>query len=250
MGPITPLSALAIFAAGTAAGAINAVVGSGSLITFPTLLAAGYDPLVANMSNTLGLVPGSISGALGYRQELGNQQGRLRWLGPASALGGVVGAVLLFALPGSVFERVVPILILLACTLMALQPRLVSRFGLARDRGRRLWVGVFATGIYGGYFGAAQGVILIALLSIFYIDGLQRLNALKNVLAGIVNGIAAILFVVFGDIDFAVAGVLAVSSTLGGQLGARYGRRLPSGALRALVITIGVFVALKLVVDP
>jgi uncharacterized membrane protein YfcA len=250
MGVITPLTALAIFAAGTAAGAINAVVGSGSLITFPTLLAAGYNPLVANMSNTLGLVPGSISGALGYRQELGNQRGRLRWLGPASALGGVVGAVLLFALPSSVFERVVPILILLACTLMALQPRLVARFGLARDRGRRLWVGVFATGIYGGYFGAAQGVILIALLSIFYVDDLHRLNALKNVLAGIVNGIAAILFVVFGDIDFAVAGILAVSSTLGGQLGARYGRRLPSGALRVLVITIGVVVALKLVVDP
>jgi uncharacterized membrane protein YfcA len=226
------------------------VVGSGSLITFPTLLATGYDPLVANMSNTLGLVPGSISGALGYREELVGQGGRFRWLGPASGLGGVVGAVLLFALPGEVFERVVPLLILLACALMAVQPRLVERFGTAGDRGRRLWLGVFATGIYGGYFGAAQGVILIALLSIFYVDRLQRLNALKNVLAGLVNGIAALLFVVFGDVDFAVAGVLAVGSIIGGQLGARYGRRVPSTVLRKLVILIGLVVAGKLLFAP
>jgi uncharacterized membrane protein YfcA len=250
MGTITPLTVLAIFAAGTAAGAINAVVGSGSLITFPTLLAAGYDPLVANMSNCVGVVPGSISGSLGYRRELAGQGGRVRWLGPPAFLGGATGAVLLFVLPESVFERVIPILILFACALMVLQPRLVNRFGTSGERGRRLWLGVFATGIYGGYFGAAQGVILIALLSIFYVDGLQRLNALKNVIAVGINAIAAVLFIVFGDVDFAVAGVLAAGSFIGGQIGARYGRRLPSGVFRVLVITIGVIVALKLVVDP
>jgi uncharacterized membrane protein YfcA len=226
------------------------VVGSGSLITFPTLLATGYDPLVANMSNSLGLVPGSISGALGYRQELSGQMGRLRWLGPASGLGGVAGAVLLFALPSEVFERIVPILILLACALMVLQPRLVARFGTTGDRGKRLWLGVFATGVYGGYFGAAQGVILIALLSIFYVDRLQRLNALKNLLAALVNGIAAVLFLLFGDVDLAVAGVLAIGSVIGGQLGARFGRRAPTLVLRLLVIVVGVVVALKLLIDP
>jgi uncharacterized membrane protein YfcA len=233
-----------------AAGGVNAMVGSGSLITFPTLLAAGYGPVVANVSNTLGLVPGSISGAVGYRRELAGQGARLRHLGTASVSGGITGAVLLLTLPGSVFERVVPVLILVACFLMAVQPRLRRRVGSAGRGGRRLWLGVYATGIYGGYFGAAQGVILMALLSIFYVDDLQRLNGLKNVLAALVNGIAALLFIVFGDIHFGISAILAVGSIIGGQFGAHYGRRVPDATLRVVVIVVGLVVAGKLILAP
>jgi hypothetical protein len=196
-------------------------------------------------------VPGSVSGALGYRRELRGQALRARHLGTASLCGGVVGAVLLLTLPGSVFERVVPVLILVACVLMAVQPRLRALLDGRRTSvhgGAGLWLGVFATGIYGGYFGAAQGVILMALLSIFLVDHLQRLNALKNVLAGLVNGIAAVLFVVFGDVHYGIAAILAVGSIVGGQLGAHFGRRIPDVTLRVLVIVVGVAVATKLLV--
>jgi uncharacterized membrane protein YfcA len=254
MGGITPLTAIGILAAGTAAGAINTIVGSGSLITFPTLLAAGYDPLVANVSNTIGLVPGSISGAVGYRRELQGQADRIRHLGAASLLGGTTGAVLLLTTPSDVFEDVVPILILVACALVALQPRL--RQWQARRRphdtghgGAGLRATVFATGIYGGYFGAAQGVILMALLSIFLADHLQRLNALKNVLAALVNGVAALLFMVFADVHWGAAALLAVGATAGGQLGATVGRRIPPELLRVLIIVVGVTVAVKLLLD-
>jgi uncharacterized membrane protein YfcA len=254
MDGITPLTAIGILAAGTAAGAINTIVGSGSLITFPTLLAAGYDPLVANVSNTIGLVPGSISGAVGYRRELRGQADRIRHLGAASLLGGITGAILLLTTPSDVFEEVVPVLILVACALVALQPRL--RGWQARRRphdtghgGAGLRATVFATGIYGGYFGAAQGVILMALLSIFLADHLQRLNALKNVLAALVNGVAALLFMVFADVHWGAAGLLAVGATAGGQLGATVGRRIPPELLRVLIIVVGVTVAVKLVLD-
>ena len=202
------------------------------------------------MSNTLGLVPGSMSGAYGYRRELAGQGARLRYLALASGLGGITGAVLLLTLPGSVFERVVPFLILLACGLVVLQPRLGDRLAATGHRHRGLWAAVFATGVYGGYFGAAQGVILMALLSIFYVDDLQRLNGLKNVLAGLVNGVAAVLFVVFGHVVYGVALLLAVGSVAGGQLGARYGRRLSPATLRVVIVVVGVTVAAKLLFAP
>lgn len=253
LGPLSPLAALAILGAGLAAGTINTIVGSGSLITFPTLLALGYAPVVANVSNTVGLVTGSISGAIGYRRELEGQLARVRVLGAASMAGGLAGGVLLLALPASVFENVVPVLILIACVLVAFQPRLAARLaagaGPARPHGGPwLFLAVFATGIYGGYFGAAQGVILIALLGIFIDDGLQRLNALKNVLAALVNGIAAVLFVVLAEVDWAVAGLLAAGAICGGQLGARLGRRIPAGWLRAVIVVVGVAVAIRLLV--
>jgi uncharacterized membrane protein YfcA len=244
---LSPLAALAIAGAGFAAGTINTIVGSGSLITFPTLLALGYPPVVANVSNTVGLVTGSISGAIGYRRELEGQAPRVRVLGLASLSGGLAGALLLLALPAAVFENVVPALILVACVLVALQPRLAARDRPAYAHGGPLlFLMVFATGIYGGYFGAAQGVILIALLGIFLDDGLQRLNALKNVLAGLVNGIAALLFIAFADVDWAVAGLLAAGAICGGQLGARLGRRIPAGWLRAVIVVVGVAVAIRL----
>ncbi len=203
-------AALAIFAAGLAAGTVNVIVGSGSLITFPTLLALGYSPVLANVSNTVGLVPGSVSATVAYRRELRGQRPRLLTLAPASLAGALIGGVLLLALPHSVFKAAVPALIAAASVLMALQPRMSTRMrarGTPRDHGGLpLLVGVFLTGVYGGYFGAAQGVILIALLAVFVDDELQRLNGTKNALALVVNLTAAVLFVAATDVSWSVAG--------------------------------------------
>jgi len=233
-----------------AAGAVNTIVGSGSLITFPTLLALGYPPVVANVSNTVGLVPGSISGAVGYRRELRGQGARLVALAAASVTGGLTGGVLLLMLPGSVFRGVVPVLILGACVLVALQPRLARRAaaggGGRAHGGPALFAGVYATGVYGGYFGAAQGVILLALLAIFVDDSLQRLNGIKNVLAGLVNGVAAVLFVAAADVAWEAAGLLAAGAVVGGQIGAGVGRRIPARLLRAVVVAVGTLAAVAL----
>lgn len=248
--PMTPVGALAIAAAGLAAGTINTVVGSGSLVTFPTLVALGYPPVVANVSNTVGLVPGSASGAIGYRRELAGQRGRAVRLGIAAALGGLTGALLLLALPASVFGRVVPVLILLACLLVALQPRLTrllaARRATATGHSWLLAGLVYLTAIYGGYFGAAQSVILIALLAIFVPDDLQRLNGLKNVLTLVVNGVAALLFLVVAPVAWDAALLIAAGAIVGGQVGAVVGRRLSPIALRGLIIVVGVAVAAKL----
>jgi uncharacterized membrane protein YfcA len=254
---LNPWEIAGVVGAGVVAGTVNTVVGSGSLLTFPTLLAFGYSPLVANVSNTLGLVPGSVSGALGYRRELSGQAPRIRRLGAVSLAGGLLGAGLLLLLPSSSFERVVPYLIVVACVLVVAQPRLSARMirrAAARPQTHRphamLDVTVFLTAIYGGYFGAAQGVILIALLGIFIDEHLQRLNAAKNVLAALVNGVAAILFIIFAPIAWLPAGLLAVGSTIGGQIGARLGRRLRPDFLRLLIVVVGVGVAIKLFVSP
>jgi uncharacterized membrane protein YfcA len=238
-----------------AAGAINAIVGSGSLITFPTLLLLGYPPLVANVSNTVGLVFGSISGAVGYRRELVGQRERAIPLSVAAGLGGLTGAALLLVLPATAFATIVPVLILVACALVAVQPRLTAWVAARRLRlghetrhggGPILMVGVYLTGIYGGYFGAAQGVILIALLAILIDDELQRLNGLKNVIASVINAVAAIIFVIVAPVAWGPAILLAIGSTIGGQLGAILGRRLSPTALRVAIITIGTIVAVKL----
>jgi uncharacterized membrane protein YfcA len=250
---MSPLAALAIFAAGLAAGTINVIVGSGSLITFPTLLALGYPPVLANVSNTVGLVPGSVSATVAYRRELTGQRPRLMQLGSASLLGGLTGATLLLGLPHSVFKAVVPVLVALASVLMAVQPRVSAALGRRRPRrdhgGAALLVGVFLTGIYGGYFGAAQGVILIALLAIFIDDDLQRLNGTKNALALIVNGVAGIFFIATTPISWSVAALIAGGSVIGGQVGGRIGRRLPAPALRAAVVSVGLGVAVVLAVE-
>jgi uncharacterized membrane protein YfcA len=208
--------------------------------------------VVANVTNSLGLVPGSASGAYGYRRELAGQRQRARWLGMFSLSGGVAGATLLLVAPG-VFEAVVPILILVACALVAVQPRLRKWRDRRGDRpehgGPILATTVFATGVYGGYFGAAQGVILMALLSVFLEDDWQRLNGLKNVLAGLVNGVAALLFIVFGHVAYGAAAILAAGAVVGGQVGASVGRRIPGELMRGLIIVVGVIVAVKLLVD-
>jgi uncharacterized protein len=250
---MSPLAALAIFAAGLAAGTVNVIVGSGSLITFPTLLALGYPPVLANVSNTVGLVPGSISATVAYRRELVGQRQRLVRLGSASLLGGLTGAILLLGLPHGVFKAAVPVLIALAAVLMAVQPRMsaaLERRDLrATHGGVTLLVGVFLTGIYGGYFGAAQGVILIALLAIFIDDDLQRLNGTKNALALTVNAVAGVFFVATTHVSWSVVGLIAAGSVIGGQVGGRIGRRLPAPILRWAVVTVGLGVAIGLAVE-
>jgi hypothetical protein len=242
-----------VFGAGIVAGTVNTVVGSGSLLTFPTLLAFGYKPLVANVSNTIGLVPGSASGAIGYRRELVGQRDRVRRMGLISLVGGLCGATLLLVLPSSSFEKVVPFLVLVAVGLVIVQPRLARRVAARQARGEHhrahepvLDVGVFLTAIYGGYFGAAQGVILIALLGIFVEDHMQRLNALKNVMAGLVNGIGAVIFIFFAPVAWLPAVLIAAGATIGGQVGAKVGRRLPPNLLRLIIVVVGVIVAVKL----
>ena len=240
---------LAVAGAGLVAGAVNAVVGSGSLITFPTLLAVGYPPVVANVSNTVGLAFGSVSGAWGYRRELRGQLRRTLVLGSGSALGAVTGGVLLLALPGEVFDAVVPVLILIAVALMAFKPTPRPEHAPVRAHTGAAIGGTFLTGIYGGYFGAAQGVILLALLRLAFEDDLQRLNAIKNVLASIANGVAAVLFVAVAHVAWGATALLAGSSILGGLVGASYGRRLPERWLRRIVIVGGTAVAAVLLVD-
>jgi uncharacterized protein len=345
------LRALAIFAVGLAAGTINTVVGSGTLITFPTLLAFGYPPVLANVSNNVGLVPGVASGVYGYRSELGGQRRRLIRLGSASVCGGLVGAILLLTLPQSAFKDIVPALIGLAVVMVIIQPRL-AKWVAERQRARAaaatpdgvgtggdgdatgaaaagegsgavaddsspglaaggtsavavaggasavavagdasavavagdasavavagdasavavaggtsavavaappaaaeaiggpvLWVLVFLAGIYGGYFGAAQGVLLIGMIGIALNDSLQRINAAKNVLAGLVNGLAAVVFILATHIDWGVAGLIAAGSIIGGQVGARIGKRLPPWGLRLLIVCVGTAALVKL----
>jgi uncharacterized protein len=261
--PHTLAEAFALLGAGLAAGTINTVVGSGTLITFPTLLAFGYPPVLANVSNNVGLVPGVISGVHGYRAELHGQRERATVLGAASVCGGLVGAVLLLVLPASAFKAIVPALIGIALAMVVVQPKLATWVAAGQRRrsaeqpglrepgtgvGPVLWLLVFCTGIYGGYFGAAQGVLLIGLLGVALNDSLQRVNALKNVLAGLVNGVAAIIFIAFSHVAWGVAALIAVGSVLGGQIGARVGRRLEPWALRLLIICVGTAALVKLLV--
>jgi len=250
------LEALAVLAAGVWAGVVNTVVGSGTLITFPVLLAVGYAPLTANISNSLGLVPGSVSGAVGYRRELAGQERRIARFAPLTALGSLTGAALLLTLPASAFEAIVPAFVALALVLVVVQPRLNRWLARRRhpdaapDGGRVVSLLTWATGVYGGYFGAAQGIMLIALLGIALDDELQRVNALKNVLAGLANLVAALAFVLVGrHLAWEAVALLALGSTAGGQLGARVGRQLPAAALRAVIVLVGLAAIAKLLLD-
>lgn len=247
---------VALLAAGMAAGTINTIVGSGTLITFPTLLFFGYAPLVANVSNTVGLVAGGLTGIHGYRAELVGQGPTLRRLVPVSFLGALTGAILLLKLPESAFDAIVPVLIAAALLLVLFGPRLQA-WAAARhpdhdSLGRRLLmtVGVYAAGIYGGYFGAAQGVLLVGIMSVLMTISLQRINALKNVLGTVVNSVAAITFmlVAWERINWPVAALIAAGALAGGYVGARVGRRLSPVALRGVIVVIGVVAIAKMVV--
>jgi uncharacterized membrane protein YfcA len=246
----------AVLGAGVAAGAVNAVVGSGTLITFPVLLATGLPPVTATVSNALGLIPGSISGAIGYRRELRGQRRRILKWGAGALLGGLTGATLLLALPASAFERIVPVLVGLALVLVVLQPFISRRLRDSRartgrsarpDGGPLLFVGLTLASIYGGYFAAAQGIIYVALMGMLLDDDLQRLTAVKNVLVAVVNSTAALFFLVVADFDWTAVALLAIGSAVGGHLGATVGRRLRPAVLRAFIVVVGTVAIVQLV---
>lgn len=245
---------VAVAAAGFAAGGINAVVGSGTLVTFPVLLAVGLPPVTATVSNSLGLVTGNVAGAIGYRRELKGQGPLLLRLLPASILGALTGAFLLLTLPASAFEAIVPVLIGLAVVLVAGQPALQRALARRRPPGdvdavpvlgpgrlAALVAGAYATGTYGGYFSASQGVLQIGIFGLLIRESLQRLNAMKNVLTMAVNGVAALAYIVVAPdrVDWRAALLVAVGALLGGHFGARFGRRLPPTVLRAAIVVLG-----------
>lgn len=242
---------VAIALAGVAAGTINAIVGSGTLITFPTLLAFGLPPVAANVSNNIGLVPGGVTASLGYRRELKGQGKRIALLAPMSLVGAVTGALLLLRLPASAFKSIVPVLLAISLVLVVLQPRIQAAVarrqeqrgaGPGRGRDALAMAGTYAAGAYGGYFGAAQGVLLVGLLGSLLPESLQRVNGLKNLLSLVVNSVSAVVFVLVArdQIEWPVVGLIAAGSLVGGFLGARYGRRLPPTILRALIVVVGV----------
>lgn len=247
--------------AGVGAGAINAIVGSGTLITFPTLVALGYPPVTSTMSNAIGLVAGGVSGTWGYRRELRGQWHRLRWQIPGSLLGALAGAWLLLHLPEKVFIAVVPVLLIAALVLVVIGPRIQawarqrsekagrSADHISRGRMAALVTGTFLVGVYGGYFTAAQGILLIAVMGALLPEDMQRMNAAKNLLSLIVNIVAAVAYtlVAFDRISWAAAGLIAIGSLLGGSLGAHYGRRLSPNALRAVIVVVGLIGLWRLV---
>jgi uncharacterized membrane protein YfcA len=258
---VSVLDVLAVLFAGLAAGTMNAVVGSGTLVSFPVLLAIGLPPVAANISNTIGLVPGNVGGAWGYRRELAGQRRRILVLGAAALLGGLVGGVLLLVLPAEVFRAVVPVLIVLALVLVVLQPRLIGHLQRRRQRHGQVAgpheaalpaTASLVTGVYGGYFGAAHGILLVGLLGLLLDEDLHRLNALKNVIVGLVNGVAGLLFAVLwaagvAPVSWRAAAVLALGALGGGLLGGRFGRLLPPAALRGLIVAVGLLAVVQLV---
>ena len=250
----TGLEAALVFVAGVAAGTINTVVGSGTLITFPVLLSLGLSPLTANVTNTLGLVPGSFMGAYGYRDRLTGQRPLVVRLGSASLVGALIGATLLLALPAGAFKAIVPVLIALALVLVVAGPAINRRLA-GREHGhhqapsRRLWGATVGAGAYGGYFGAAQGVLLMGLLATFHGGDVQRNNAVKNILAGTANLVAAVVFVIVARPDWRGVALIAAGSTVGGVIGARVGRRLPPAVLRGLIVVVGVVAIVQLLMS-
>jgi uncharacterized membrane protein YfcA len=249
---LSAFEVIAIVAAGFAAGTINAVIGSGTLITFPVLLAFGYPPVLANVSNNIGLVPGAVSSAWAYRRELRCGVTRLRRFAPATASGAVIGAILLLELPADSFKAIVPVLIAGSLVLVVLQPRITAAITARRTRNRPhgglpLIGGIFGTGIYGGYFGAGQGILLFGLLASSLGGDLREINAIRAVLAGLANLIAAVVFLFIAEVAWDAAALIAAGATLGGLAGAGIGRRLPDPWLRAVVVVVGIAAIIELV---
>ncbi|MGI9123244.1 MAG: sulfite exporter TauE/SafE family protein [Mycobacterium sp.] len=244
---------IVIVLAALGAGAINSLVGSGTLITFPTLVALGFPPVTATMSNAIGLVAGGVSGTLGYRAELSGQWRRLRWQIPASITGAAIGAFLLLHLPEKVFTRIVPVLLVLALVMVIIGPKIQAYARRRADAAGRsadhvstarmaaLVLGNFAVGIYGGYFTAAQGILLIGVMGALLPEDVQRMNAAKNLLSLLVNLVAAVGYTLVASdrVSWPAAGLIAVGSLIGGWLGAHYGRRLSPTALRAVIVVVG-----------
>ena len=243
---------LLLAVAGFVAGALNAAAGGGSLVTFPALIAVGYPPLIANVTNNVAVFPGYVTGALGYRAGLRGQGKRILPLAVASALGGLAGVALILTSSESAFESVVPFLVLAACALLALQPvlgRWVGKRSAPREKpGIGAMSGLTMAGAYGGYFSAALGVAVLALLGLFFEDTLQRLNALKAALQLVIGAAAALGFALLTPVDWTAAAVIGTASLAGGRVGARLAQRVSDRALRGGIVAYGVLAALWLFV--
>jgi hypothetical protein len=236
---------------GIVAGTMNSIIGSGGLVTFPALLAFGYSPLVANMTNNMGSLPGALSGAFVMRKEMQTQWARILRLSILTFIGGLGGALLLFMIPAAAFKRIVPVLIALALILIIIQPRLqaraakretrVGRKKTAEDRRKQISgdISIFLTGIYGGYFGAAQGILLMSILGAMFDETIHRLNSVKIMLAVSANVAAAIVFIFHGGVAWKAAAAISVGSLIGGVLGAHIGRRLPTAVYRGFIVVVG-----------
>ncbi|WP_275779392.1 sulfite exporter TauE/SafE family protein [Paenarthrobacter sp. Y-19] len=246
------LSSILVFFAGLWAGTINAVVGSGTLVTFPVLIALGVAPVVASMSNAMGLVAGTAAGAWGYRRELAGRGRQLLKLMPASLLGGITGAWLLLHLPEKVFGYVAPVLLVAALLMVLFQPKLQAWIRNReqnpehaikdKSHGILLVVMIYLAGVYGGYFVAAQGILLVGILGVFLSGTMQNANAMKNILTLTVNMVAAVSYLIFAfdRINWWVVLLIAVSSTIGGLLGSKVGRKLSPKVLRGVIFTLGI----------
>jgi uncharacterized membrane protein YfcA len=242
---MTLLEAAVIVIGGICAGIINTVVGSGTLVSFPILLWAGLPPVGASITNNIGGTMGSISGAIGYRSELSGPRSRVLRVAVVALLGGATGALLLVTLPPGIFQTVVPFLIALALVLVIAEPWLGKRLSSWREsappQGSRTLLGaIFGASAYGGYFGAAQGVILLAVMGILTDEPLQQINALKNVVHAIGGIASAVLFVLIVQVEWSAVLLMGGGAIIGGQLGARLGRRLPPVVLRTAIVVIGV----------
>lgn len=236
--------------AGLWAGLINTVVGSGTLVTFPVLITLGYPPVTATTSNAIGLISGSITGAIGYRAELTGHGRRLVRLATASFLGAIGGTALLLSLPPDAFETIVPVLVGISVLLVAAQPLLTRRLrprATAGGSSPLLYVLIFLVGVYGGYFTAAQGIMAVGVMGLLLSDPLQRINAFKNVLTAVVNLVAGVIYAIVAPVSWPVVGIIAASSIVGGLLGARIGRRLPPTVLRGVIVVIGIVAIVRLV---
>lgn len=243
------LELLAVAAAGAGAGAANSIAGGGALITFPTMVALGLSPLSANVTNTVGIVPASVGGAIGYADLLREQRQRfLRLLAPL-LLGAAAGSVALLLTSNAAFEAIVPVLIAASCLLLLLQPRLTPRISHAgNEHSPYLTAGIAFCGAYQAYFGSAVSILVFALLALFVADTLQHLNGMKILLAGCSNLLAALVYAFLAPVDWRYAVTIMVSSFVGGRIGAHYARRIPSDPLRIAIATIGLAVAAVLAV--
>lgn len=243
------LELLAVAAAGAAAGAANSVAGGGALITFPTMVALGLPPLSANVTNTVGIVPASVGGALGYRDLLREQGRRFRRLLPPLLLGAAVGSAALLLTSNEAFEAIVPVLVAASCLLLLFQPRLIPHISHAgNEHSPYLLAGIAFCGAYQAYFGSAVSILVLAILALFVADTMQHLNGMKILIAGCSNLLAAVIYAFLAPVEWSYVAVLMVASLLGGRVGAHYARRIPADPLRISIAAVGLVVAAVLAV--
>ena len=249
IGGLSPVQMLLLGAAAVGAGIINAIAGGGTLLTFPALIAMGVSPVASNATNTLALWPGQLSGAIAYRSHLGEERRMALFLAIPSALGGIGGSALVLALPAKSFELAVPWLIFFACALLAFQGLVKKVLSKVRgaDHPAAIWFAQFAISVYGGYFGAGMGILMLAAMGILLASSLQHANALKVLFSFLVNGVAAICFLLFGPVNLPAALVMAVGATVGGWAGAHLAKRLPPAAMRWVAIGVGLYAALRMI---